>query len=76
MREPVVLGMIRGAEFVFACPWCDGEHTHRFKNRRRFFLKVGDRLGPRLSKCRDKSAPGAYVLEIAEKGKRGRREGE
>ncbi len=65
MSEPVVQGVIRGTEFVFSCPWCGGEHGHRFKNRRRFFLKVGDRLGPRLSKCRDKSAPGVYILEIA-----------
>ncbi len=68
--EPVVLGVIRGREFVFSCPWCGGEHGHGFKNRRRFFLKVGDRLGVRFSACRDKAAPGAYVLEIGEKGKR------
>jgi len=70
VSEPVVLGVIRGAEFVFACPWCGGEHGHTFKNRRRFHLKVGDRLGVRVSMCKDRTAPGAYVLEVAEKGKR------
>ena len=70
MSEPVVLGVIRGREFVFACPWCKGEHGHTFKNRRRFHLKVGDRLGVRVSMCKDRTAPGAYVLEVAEKGKR------
>ncbi len=70
MSEAVVLGVIRGAEFVFACPWCGGEHGHTFKNRRRFFLLPGDRLGSRVSACKDKAAPGAYVLEVAARGRR------